>query len=306
MQTKDYSYNNFSVNIETAPLAGYTDVGFRRVLIKCGARTVYTEMVSATALFYKSKKTLELLQFDKVDGVKTVVQLFGKVPEHFTYALKSGLLDSFDEININNGCPAPKITRNGEGSALMKTPELAAEIVRACVAATNKPVTVKCRLGFTQPISTVIEHAKMMEAAGASKLIVHGRYASQGYSGTADWHEIAKVTGAVKIPVYANGDIVDSASLQKCADITKANGFMMGRALLGSPWKVTLQDTPPINEIKDIIRLHLDSAVEFNIYYGELKKHLLHYANHLENPRELKLRLATSKSFDEARQILLS
>ncbi|MCL2755514.1 MAG: tRNA-dihydrouridine synthase [Firmicutes bacterium] len=291
-------------NIESAPIAGFTNQAFRRVLIKYGAKTVYTEMVSATAMFYGNKKTLELLAHDKVDGIKNVVQLFGKTPEHFEFAIKSGHLDSFDEININMGCPAPKITKNGEGCALMKSPELAREIIKACVHSTNKPVTAKFRLGFTEPYITAIEFAKMCEQAGASKIIVHGRFASQGYSGVADWNTIKRVVDSVKIPVVANGDIIDETSARKCLETTGANNLMMARATLGAPWKIN--PTNPTPDVLDVIKYHMDMHIECHgaETFPEIKKQLLYYCNHLENSRDLKLKIAISKSFDEAKQIL--
>jgi len=300
------------VIIEAAPIAGYTNQAFRRVLIKLGAKVVYTEMISATAMYYKSDKTLELLTHDVVDGIKNVLQLFGKVPEHFEYAIKSGHLDAFDEININMGCPAPKIIKNGEGAALMKTPELARQIIESCFKATNetakpKPITVKFRLGYKEPNFTAVEFAKMCEKSGASKIIVHGRYASQGYSGTADWQSIKEVVNAVKIPVIANGDITNAEKIIECLETTNANGVMIARSLFGSPWKINPIIPIPNNmDIKQIIEFHIDSQEELHgkNSFNEIKKHLLAYCNNFENSKELKLKIAVSKSFDEAKEIL--
>jgi len=292
-----------NISIETAPMAGWTDHAFRRVLIKCGANVVWTEMVSVAAIFYGSKKTLELLKFDKRNDIKTVVQLFGKNPEHFMFAIKSGLLDGFDEININMGCPAPKITKNGEGSALMKTPELAEQIIRACVSVTDKPISVKFRLGFST--YTAVDFANMCESAGASRIIVHGRYATQMYTGVADWEKIAEVIRAVKIPVIANGDIVDEKSAKKCLEITNANGLLIGRALMGTPWIINF-DNPNKEQIYAIVKSHIETAQELGgeESYRELKKHLLCYCNHFPNSKELKQKIAVSNSFDEAKEIL--
>jgi len=273
--------------IETAPMAGYTDQAFRRVLIKLGYKTIYTEMVSVTALFNKSKKTHELLKFDKVKGVKTVVQLFGKNPEHFVYAIKSGHIDEFDEININMGCPSPKIVKNGEGCALMKNPELARKIIEACVEAAcnhplNPPITVKFRLGWDD--FTAVEFAKMCELAGASKLIVHGRTREQFYSGNADWEKIAQVVRTVKIPVIANGDVtIENA--QECLKITGAAGVMIGRGLLGPT---------------GMAMYHIDMAEELWVHFPSMRKHLLHYCK----TKEQKLKISTATCYDEARQIL--
>jgi len=238
------------MRVETAPMAGYTTAEFRKVLVTLGARVVWTEMVSVAALFYGNKKSTEkttkLLEFEKTDGVKNVVQIFGHVPEHFKSAIQGGCLDGFDEININMGCPAGKIVRNGEGVALMTNENLAREIIETCVTACNArkpliPVSVKMRLGKNYGFDFVA-FAKMCETAGASRLIVHGRYGEQGYSGTADWQAIAKVVNAVKIPVIANGDIKSLDDAKRCLEITKASGVMVGRALLPIYRKYFLQN----------------------------------------------------------------
>jgi len=219
--------------VECAPMAGYTNVEFRRVLVELGARVVYTEMVSVAALFYKNKKTLKLLE--RVDApkaqVKQIVQIFGNNIAHFKFAVESGVLNGFDEININMGCPANKILKNNEGAALMKNPTLAREIIEICVANSRVPVTVKMRLGTKAPFD-YISFSKLCEDSGAKKLIVHGRYADQGYSGVADWNAIAEIVRAVKIPVIANGDIKNIEDAKRCLEITKAHGVMVGRALL--------------------------------------------------------------------------
>ncbi|MCL2851315.1 MAG: tRNA-dihydrouridine synthase family protein [Firmicutes bacterium] len=317
------------VVIEAAPIAGWTDQAFRRVLVKCGAKVVYTEMVSATALAYESEKTLELLKSDfdiltlDNEKVKTIVQLFGKTPEHFEYAIKSKHLVNFDEININIGCPAPKIIKNGEGSALMKTPELARKIITACVNAEKeradknpRPITVKVRLGFTEPsnetnrqnsLQNLVDFAKMCEQAGAARIIVHGRYASQGYSGIADWKQIANVVNAVQIPVTANGDIVCEQSAKKCLDITNAKGLMVARVLFGKPWMINnLAQNISLEKIKEIIQYHIKVVLELQGENGfrEMKKHLLAYCDSLKLSKEIKRKVAVSGDFAEARKLM--
>jgi tRNA-dihydrouridine synthase B len=210
--------------VECAPIAGYTDFEFRKVLRGLGAKVLYTEMVSVAALFYKNKKTLKLLEHD--NGFN-VVQLFGNNPEHFKYAVECGVLDGFNEININMGCPAKKILKNSEGAALLKKPDLARAIIETCVKYARVPVTVKVRLS-----TDIINFAKMCESVGASKIIVHGRYAQDGYRGTADWSAIGEIVKAVKIPVIANGDIKSINDAKKCLEVTGAAGVMVGRALL--------------------------------------------------------------------------
>jgi len=295
---------NHNVQIESAPIAGYTDLAFRRVLREQGAKLVYTEMVSATALFHGSIKTKELLRKD--DG-PTAVQLFGKTPEHFAAAIKSGLLDDFCEININMGCPARKIVSNSEGAALMKNLPLAKQIIDACVGATDKPVTVKMRLGFLiKDGNRAVELAKICEASGVSRVIIHGRWAEQGYSGVANWEEIAKVVQAVKIPVVANGDVVDLESAKKCLRVTGAPGVMIARATLGAPWKIALKPIPSKEEVKEIIRTHIKYVLEEKgeMGFAEMKKHLLLYCNHLGITKESKCALAVSRDFGAVRVIL--
>jgi len=266
------------MEIEAAPMAGYTDFAFRRTLIKCGAKVVWTEMVSAAALFYGNKKTLELLKFDKIDGVKTVVQIFGKDPRHFEFAIKSGHLDGFCEININMGCPANKIIKNGEGAALAQKPDLVRDIVRACVRASGEscklPISVKMRL------DNVHEIAKICEEEGACRIIIHGRTREQGYSGAADWAAIENVVKSVKVPVIANGDVKTHADAVRCVEMTGAAGVMMGRALIGSPWKIARENYTP-EQIRGVIEYHLEQAKVLETNPNEMKKHELLYAKYL-------------------------
>jgi len=296
------------VIMEAAPVAGYTDLAFRKILREQGAKVVYTEMVSATALVHGSEKTKVLLAIDSLCGrknteqCKTVVQLFGKNPDHFAQVINSGILDNFHEININMGCPARKIVSNGEGSALMKNLPLAKQIIEACVA-TGRPITVKMRLGFLYKDGNIaIKLAKIAEEAGAKKIIVHGRWQEQGYSGTANWEEIAKVVQAVNIPVIANGDIVDMESAKKCLEVTGAAGLMMARGLFGAPWRISLKENPPIDEIKEIINRHISYLPPEG--FSEFKKHILAYCNSLGTPKDVKVKVAVAKDFDEVRAIL--
>jgi len=278
--------------VEPAPMAGYTDLAFRKVLRKCGAKVTWTEMISVTALFHGSEKTKKMLESDG----KTVVQLFGHNPTHFEAVIKSGILDKFVEININMGCPARKIISSGDGCALMKNPELAREIIKAC----GRPVSVKIRLGYSpserrggsEADGVGVEFAKMCEAAGASRIIVHGRYGTQGYSGKADWNAIKEIVHAVKIPVVANGDIRDAKHAAECIRQTGATGVMIGRALIGSPWSISCKKI----DYRKIIKYHIEHAD--NIL--ELRKHLIAYAR----DKEIKKRLAVCKSFEEAKEVL--
>jgi len=284
--------------VESAPLAGYTDAAFRAVLRECGIATTWTEMISVTALFHGNEKTKMMLRESKPE--QTVIQLFGKNPEHYKTVIESGVLDAFKEININMGCPARKITSNGDGCALMRNVGLARSIIEACVS-TGRKISVKFRLGFAE--NTSVEFAKMCESAGASRIILHGRFGVQGYSGVADWDAIAEVVKAVKIPVIANGDIRNVDDLQKCAEVTEAAGFLVGRALIGCPWLFYNYGNPAgisTEFMLNIIKRHLELAE--NII--EMRKHLLQYADHFPNKKELKLLLCKVSSHEEALNIL--
>lgn len=216
------------------PMAGFTDLAFRHMCLQAGAGLVCTEMVSSKALHYKNKKTEELLKTFDADK-PTAVQLFGHEPEIMAEAVKNPLLERFDIIDINMGCPARKIISNGDGSALLKNINLAEEIIKACVGATQKPVTVKFRIGYEQNENIAVEFAKMCERAGASAITVHGRTTSQGYSGTVDYETIRQVKASVKIPVFANGDCRSKDDFDKILKLTNADGVAIGRASVGRP-----------------------------------------------------------------------
>ena len=216
-------------------LAGVTDWAFRTVCAELGANITVTEMVSSRALVYKDKKSAGLLR--KNEGSLCGAQIFGNDPAIMAEAAVLALeISGCDFLDINMGCPMPKIANSGDGCGLMRTPELAGDIVAAVVKAVDVPVTVKCRLGWDKGSINVLDFTKRMEDNGAAMVTVHGRTRSMLYSGVADWDMITKVKRNLSIPVIANGDIVSGESAVKCLKRTGADGVMIGRATFGDPW----------------------------------------------------------------------
>ena len=217
------------------PMAGVTDWAFRNICAELGAGITVTEMVSSRALVYKDQKSAKLLR--KNDGSLCGAQIFGNDPEIMAQAAVLALeISGCDFIDINMGCPMPKIANSGDGCGLMRTPELAGDILAAVVKAVKVPVTVKCRLGWDKGNINVLEFTKRMEDNGASLITVHGRTRAQLYTGTADWDYIAKVKQQLSVPVIANGDVIGAESALRCLKWTGADGLMIGRATFGDPW----------------------------------------------------------------------
>lgn len=256
-----------SVTIEgslvLAPMAGVTDYAYRTICAEYGAALTVTEMVSSRALVYQDRKSKGLLR--KTPTGICAAQIFGNDPEIMAQGAELAIAHSGCEIlDINMGCPVGKIAGNGDGSALMKDPELAARIVEACCKAVSVPVTVKTRIGWDKSSINVVEFAKRLEQAGAAAVAVHGRTKVMQYSGVADWETIAKVRQAVSIPVIANGDIIGPQEAIKCRKWTGCEMLMVGRAAFGDPWvfsqiKAALngEEIPERPELKDRIAVAL-------------------------------------------------
>ena len=217
------------------PMAGVTDWAFREICARLGANITVTEMVSSRALVYHDKKSAALLK--KTPTGLCGAQIFGNDPAIMAQGARLAMeISGADFLDINMGCPMPKIANSGDGCGLMRTPELAADIVKAVAGAVDVPVTVKCRLGWDKGNINVLEFTRRMEDAGAAMITVHGRTRSQLYSGVADWDTIAKVKQQLSVPVIANGDIVSPETALRCLKWTGADGIMIGRATFGDPW----------------------------------------------------------------------
>ena len=259
------------------PMAGVTDWAFRSICAELGANMTITEMVSSRALVYKDKKSAALLK--KNAGSICGAQIFGNDPTIMAEAAQLALeISGCDFIDINMGCPMPKIANSGDGCGLMRTPDLAAQIVSAVNSAVPIPVTIKCRLGWDKGSINVLEFTKLMEDSGAAMLSVHGRTRSMLYSGVANWDMIAKVKQQCNIPVIANGDVIDGETAVKCLKWTKTDGLMIGRASFGDPW-VFAQVSAAMNGLeyggKPDLSQRVDVAVrQFRLAYEDKGEHI--------------------------------
>ena len=287
MKIKNVEIKN---NLFLAPMAGITDKAFRTLCKSFGVGLTYTEMVSVKGLYYNSKNTKDLLDIDKTEK-PCAVQIFGHEPEVFESVLKSGVLDKFDIIDINMGCPAPKIVKNGDGSALMKDIDLARKIIETCVKSTDKPITVKFRKGFYKTDDKLIEFAKMCEESGASAITVHPRTREDFFSGKIDVNDIKKVKEAVSIPVIGNGDVTDRCSYEHMLT-SGCDGVMIGRASFGCPEIFSILQDKEVNKTKwEIIKTHLELLrQDFKDEYivKLFKKHILAYLGGFKNANEVK------------------
>ena len=298
-------------NLILAPMAGVTDLPFRLLCSRQGVGLCCMEMVSAKAILYKNKNTESLLEIHRDEGPVSL-QLFGSDPKILSEMAKKIEERPFSVLDINMGCPVPKVVNNGEGSALMKNPKLVEEIVSSVVKAVQKPVTVKIRKGFDEEHVNAVEIAKIAEAAGAAAVAVHGRTREQYYAGEADWEIIAKVKEALTIPVIGNGDVTDGQSAERLLTQTGCDGVMIGRAARGNPWIFsqvaayledgTVLPKPDIEEVKKTIlehaRLQLETKGEYT-GIREMRKHISWYTTGYPNSARLRQVVNLTASFEE-------
>ena len=304
-------------NIILAPMAGVSDLPFRLLCQKEGAGMTCMEMISAKAVLYNNKNTESLLAIHP-DEECVSLQLFGSEPAIMAEIAKRIEERPFKILDINMGCPVPKIVNNHEGSALMKNPELVYDIVRAISEAISKPVTVKIRKGFDENHVNAVEVAKAAEAGGAKAIAVHGRTREQYYSGAADWSIIKAVKEAVKVPVIGNGDVKCGADAKRMLEETGCDGVMVGRAAEGNPFifrEITAfmegreYVAPTLEEIKKTVLLHADMQLEYKgefIGIREMRKHLSWYLKGFEGASALRKRINEMETFEELRGIINS
>ena len=306
----------FENKVFLAPMAGVTDSAFRRICVEQGCGMVTTELISAKGLYYGSENTEALLKLTNEEK-PAAVQIFGRDP--YIMAKAAERFDSDDRffaIDINMGCPAPKVVKNGEGSALLKEPELAAEIVREVSRATSKPVTVKYRIGFDSNSINAVEFGKVLEEAGAKCITLHGRTREQMYSGTANWDIIRQVKESVSIPVVGNGDVNSFDSALRLFQETNCDAIMIGRGAQGNPFIFRevgdylngREIRRPTNEEKiDTVIRHLKLEIEdFGEYKAvrEMRKHIAWYLKGLKNSIDIKNQINVLTSADEVIKVL--
>ncbi len=299
-----------------APMAGGSDIAFRKICRRLGAGMVFTELCTARGIRYRKSldrtyRYLEICEEEK----PVAIQLFGSEPEDFAEAIPvifgDEMLARCDVVDINMGCPVKKVVKTGAGSALMGDPRRAESIIKAAVKACPVPVTVKFRKGMDPGRVNSVDFAKMCEQAGVSMITVHGRTADQMYSGRADWDIIAHVKRSVGVPVIGNGDVTGKESAEKMFAHTGVDGIMIGRAALGDPWIfariIGEEHKPDIRQVAEVAKGHLEDSI---LHFGEktaikeMKKHFAWYLKGIANSSEIKRKLLNSLSYAQILEIL--
>ncbi len=294
-------------NVVLAPMAGFTDCGFRYLCSSFGCGLTTTEMVSAKGLLYMNDGSKSLLNCDKSEKPKAV-QIFSNEPDVVAEVIKRGTLKDFDIIDINMGCPMPKVVKEGMGSALLKDFKTASEVIKSVEKNTKQPVTVKFRIGFDAKHIVATDFAKMCEDSGASAVCVHGRTKTQLYTGLADWNEIQKVKESVKIPVIGNGDVLSFAEAEDKMKNFGVDGVAIGRAALGKPWIFSKKYDHAIPEnVGEIIRKHFQILQNFfpeKLVLLHMRKHLACYVQKIPHAKQIRHKLVTSDNLHEVLEII--
>jgi tRNA-dihydrouridine synthase B len=306
----------FDNEVFLAPMAGVTDIAFRGVCKKMGCGLVYTEMVSAKGLFYNSKNTEVLMKISEEEK-PVALQIFGSDPKIMAHACEVfNTMEDICIVDVNMGCPVPKIVKNGEGSALMRDPKLAAEIVKEMKKVSKKPVTVKFRKGFDSNNVNAVEFAKHLEAAGADTIAVHGRTREQMYEGKADWNIIKEVKKSVNIPVIGNGDVFCAEDAIKLKEVTNCDGIMVARGAMGNPWIFQqIHEGLKGNEISypsaidkiEMCILHLNLAMKYfdePKAVREMRKQIAWYIKGLKYCTDIKDKVNSMTRYDDVLNIL--
>ena len=298
-------------NLILAPMAGVTDLPFRLLCKEQGAGLICMEMVSAKAIYYNNKNTEILLEI-KEEERPVSLQLFGSDADIMSEMAKRIEERPFDILDINMGCPVPKVVNNGEGSALMKNPKLVEEIITKMVKAIQKPVTVKIRKGFDDAHVNAVEIAKIAEGCGATAVVVHGRTREQYYSGKADWDIIAQVKNAISIPVIGNGDVTDAISAKALVEQTGCDGIMIGRAVRGNPFLFSeilsyfetgkIKERPTNEEVLKTILRHAQMQLQYKGEYlgvREMRKHVSWYSVGYPNSAKLRAKVNEMETMED-------
>ena len=304
-------------NLFLAPMAGFTDIPFRLICKREGAGLVFTEMISASGLYYGNENTRKLLEIEE-EELPCAVQIFGRDPYIMAKAAEKINESKALILDINMGCPMPKIVKNGEGAALLLEPELARKIVKAVISVSLKPVTVKIRKGWDEKTVNAIEIAKMMEELGVKAITIHGRTREQLYGGKADWDIIKKVKESVSIPVIGNGDVFSPEDAKRMMEYTNCDAVMIGRGALGNPWifrrtEVFLETDviiPEPNAKDKILKAieHLRLSVKYKGEYigvREMRQHLAYYIKGFKNSAYLRDVINRIEAPEELEAILL-
>lgn len=301
-------------NVFLGPMAGVTDIPFRKICRKFSPGLTFTEMASSKAMEYESKKTEKLLEIME-DERPSVIQIFGSNKEVIKNTiLKLNENEDVDIININMGCPAPKLVKNGDGAGLLLDLKNVEEIIKEAVKVSKKPITIKTRKGFNDEKITAIEVAKICETYGIEQIIIHGRTREEYYTGTSDLEIIKKVKDAVRIQVIGNGDIVDVASANKMFEYTGCDGIMIARGALGNPWIfksiMDCKDYIPTNEERlNIIMEHIDNALEYDKENPrqavlKMRKHIAWYLKGMYGGTKIKDTINRTDDIEDVKKIL--